>query len=251
MTREIQIFENENFGSVRTAMVDDKVYFCGKDIATALGYSDTAKAIRTHCKGVDEIATPTNGGVQQLKFIPEGDVYRLIVHSKLPEAEKFERWVFDEVLPDIRKHGAYLSDEIIERTLNDMDYLISLANLVKEERAKRKQVEARCSELTVDNQIMKPKADYFDELVDRNLLTGIRETAKELHVPERKFIRFLTDRKFLYRDKHSNLKPYAEHTKDGLFEVKECYNEKTGRKGTQVLITPKGRETFRLLCADI
>ena len=117
-----------------------------------------------------------------LKFIPEGDVYRLIVHSKLPDAEKFERWVFDEVLPDIRKHGAYLSDEIIERTLNDMDYLISLANIVKEERAKRKQVEARCSQLTVDNQIMKPKADYFDELVDRNLLTGIRETAKVIGI---------------------------------------------------------------------
>lgn len=216
-----------------------------------MGYSNPNKAVNDHCRAITKRSTPISGKMQDINFIPEGDVYRLIVHSKLPDAEKFERWVFDEVLPDIRKNGAYLSDEIIERTLNDMDYLISLANIVKEERAKRKQVEARCSELTVDNQIMKPKADYFDELVDRNLLTGIRETAKELHVPERKFISFLTDRKFLYRDKHSNLKPYAEHTKDGLFEVKECYNEKTGWKGTQVLITPKGRETFRLLCADI
>ncbi len=216
-----------------------------------MGYSNPNKAVNDHCRAITKRSTPISGKMQDINFIPEGDVYRLIVHSKLPDAEKFERWVFDEVLPDIRKNGAYLSDEIIERTLNDMDYLISLANIVKEERAKRKQVEARCSELTVDNQIMKPKADYFDELVDRNLLTGIRETAKELHVPEMKFIRFLTDRKFLYRDKHSNLKPYAEHTKDGLFEVKECYNEKTGWKGTQVLITPKGRETFRLLCADI
>ena len=132
MTREIMIFENENFGRVRTVEKDGKIYFCGKDIAEALGYSDTAKAIRTHCKGVDEIATPTNGGIQSLKYIPEGDVYRLIVHSKLPSAEKFERWLFDEVLPEIREHGAYLSDEVIERTLSDMDYLISLANIVKE-----------------------------------------------------------------------------------------------------------------------
>ena len=251
MTREIQIFENENFGSVRTVEIDGKVYLCASDIAKALGYSNPNKAVNDHCRAITKRSTPISGKMQDINFIPKGDVYRLIVLSKLPDAEKFERWVFDEVLPDIRKHGAYLSDEIIERTLNDMDYLISLANIVKEERAKRKQVETRCSELTVDNQIMKPKADYFDELVDRNLLTGIRETAKELHVPERKFIRFLTDRKFLYRDKHSNLKPYAEHTKDGLFEVKECYNEKIGWKGTQVLITPKGRETFRLLCTDI
>ena len=250
MTREIMIFENENFGRVRTVEKDGKIYFCGKDIAEALGYSDTAKAIRTHCKGVDEIATPTNGGIQSLKYIPEGDVYRLIVQSKLPSAEKFERWLFDEVLPEIREHGAYLSDEVIERTLSDMDYLISLANIVKEERAKRKQVEAKCSELTVDNQIMKPKADYFDELVDRNLLTGVRETAKELHVPEKKFTRFLLEQKYMYRDGKKKLKPYAEHTKSGLFEIKECFNEKTGWKGTQVLITPKGRETFRLLCID-
>ena len=235
MTREIMIFENENFGRVRTVEKDGKIYFCGKDIAEALGYSDTAKAIRTHCS---------------LKYIPEGDVYRLIVHSKLPSAEKFERWLFDEVLPEIREHGAYLSDEVIERTLSDMDYLISLANIVKEERAKRKQVEAKCSELTVDNQIMKPKADYFDELVDRNLLTGVRETAKELHVPEKKFTRFLLEQKYMYRDGKKKLKPYAEHTKSGLFEIKECFNEKTGWKGTQVLITPKGRETFRLLCID-
>ena len=108
MTREIMIFENENFGRVRTVEKDGKIYFCGKDIAVALGYSRPADAISAHCKGVAVLPTPTNGGVQSLKYIPEGDVYRLIVHSKLPSAEKFERWLFDEVLPEIREHGAYL-----------------------------------------------------------------------------------------------------------------------------------------------
>lgn len=107
-------------------------------------------------------------------------------------------------------------------------------------------LEAANSSLTVENQIMAPKAEYFDELVDRNLLTNFRETAKELGVKEKDFIRFLLDRKYIYRDKKGKLLPYADKN-DGLFEVKECFNEKTQWRGTQTLITPKGRETFRLL----
>lgn len=103
------------------------------------------------------------------------------------------------------------------------------------------------SELTVKNQIMAPKADYFDELVDRNLLTNFRETAKQLGVREKKFIGFLLEKKYIYRDKKGKLMPYADKN-NGLFELKECYNEKTEWSGTQTLITPKGRETFRLLC---
>ena len=109
-----------------------------------------------------------------------------------------------------------------------------------------KQVRALNSALTVDNQIMKPKADYFDELVERNTLTSFRETAKELGVPPRKFVRFLLDRKYIYRDKKGKLMPY-EDKNNGLFETKECFNDKTQWSGTQTLITPKGRETFRLL----
>lgn len=106
--------------------------------------------------------------------------------------------------------------------------------------------EKRIAELTVTNQIMAPKADYFDELVDRNLLTNFRETAKQLGVKEKVFIQFLLDKKYIYRDKRGKLMPYAEKN-SGLFEIKEQVNEKTGWAGTQTLITPKGRETFRLL----
>lgn len=103
------------------------------------------------------------------------------------------------------------------------------------------------SVLTVENQIMAPKADYFDELVDRNLLTNFRETAKQLGVPPKKFVQFLLDRKYIYRDQRGKLMPYAQHAVAGLFEVKEQVNEKTQWAGTQTLVTPKGRETFRLL----
>lgn len=109
-----------------------------------------------------------------------------------------------------------------------------------------KQVKAINSALTVENQIMAPKAEYFDELVSRNLLTNFRETAKQLEIPPKKFVSFLMDKKFIYRDKRGKLLPY-EDKNNGLFEVKECFNEKTQWSGTQTLVTPKGRETFRLL----
>lgn len=103
------------------------------------------------------------------------------------------------------------------------------------------------AKLVIDVQTMQPKAEYFDELVDRNLLTNFRETAKQLGVGEKKFIAFLLDKKYVYRDKRGKLMPYADKNK-GLFEIKESVNEKSGWSGTQTLITPKGRETFRLLC---
>lgn len=102
------------------------------------------------------------------------------------------------------------------------------------------------SQLTVENQIMQPKADYFDELVDRNLLTSFRETAKQLDIKEKEFIALLLEKKYIYRDKKGKLMPYADKNK-GLFEIKETFNEKTQWSGTQTLITPKGRETFRRL----
>lgn len=106
------------------------------------------------------------------------------------------------------------------------------------------------SRLSVDNAIMLPKAEYFDELVDRNLLTNFRDTAKALMIKERKFINFLLDSKYIYRDQKGKLKPYADKN-NGLFEIKETMNEKTGWVGTQTLITPKGRETFRLLITTL
>lgn len=103
------------------------------------------------------------------------------------------------------------------------------------------------SELSVQNAIMAPKAEYFDQLVERNLLTNFRETAKQMKIGPQKLVDFLLAGKYLYRDKKNKLQPYQRHVDGGLFEVKECFNEKTDWCGTQTLITPKGRETFRLL----
>ena len=99
MENKMQIFENEMFGSIRTLVDGEKVLFCGSDVAKALGYAKPQNAIAAHCKGALKRGILTNGGEQEMSFIHEGDLYRLIVHSKLPAAEKFERWVFDDVLP--------------------------------------------------------------------------------------------------------------------------------------------------------
>lgn len=133
----------------------------------------------------------------------------------------------------------------VEEQWNSPDAI--MARALQLSNAKMKQLQITVSELTVENQIMKPKAEYFDELVDRNLLTGIRETAGELGVKQKQFVTFLLEKKYMYRDKKGKLTAYAKPLSDGLFERKEFMNEKTEWKGTQDLITPKGRETFRLL----
>lgn len=105
---ELTLFNNPDFGEIRTLETNDgKVLFCGKDVAAALGYKETAKAIREHCKGVSEIDTPTKGGIQKMKFIPESDIYRLTFSSKLPNAEKFTDWITEEVIPSIMRTGTY------------------------------------------------------------------------------------------------------------------------------------------------
>lgn len=247
---EIKVFKNPQFGEIRAVEKDGEPWFSGKDVAVALGYSNPHKAIRDHVdnedKGMNETFTP--GGKQVITVINESGLYSLILSSKLPSAKQFKRWVTSEVLPSIRKTGGYLEGQ---EHMSDADLLakaLLVAQRQIEQRDKRiREVQAANSDLTVKNQIMQPKADYFDELVDRNLLTNFRDTAKQLGVKQNTFVKFLLDRKYLYRDKHGNLKPYAAHATNGLFEVRESVNEKTGWAGTQTLVTPKGRETFRLL----
>ena len=133
----------------------------------------------------------------------------------------------------------------LEKDWNSPERVMARALQIADEQIKSLRKEN--SALTVENQIMQPKADYFDQLVDRNLLTSLRDTAKELGIKEKKFIGFLVEKKYLYRDKKGKLTPYAGKA-DDLFTVKECFNEKTNWTGTQTMVTPKGRETFKLLC---
>ena len=238
---EMIIFNNPEFGNIRMVDEDGSVLFCGNDVAKALGYKSPKDAISTHCRGaVKRRLTDSIGREQDTAFIPESDLYRLVFSSKLPTAEKFTDWVTKDVLPAIRKHGGYVNGQ---ESMTPEELMAAALLMAQKTIADR---DARISTLTVENQIMAPKADYFDALVDRNLLTGFRETAKQLGVSPRALVNFLIEKKYVYRDKKGKILPY-EAKNDGLFEVKECLNEKTKWSGVQTLITPKGRETFRLL----
>ena len=242
----LQVF-NYNGNEVRTIQKDGEPWWVLKDVCEVLGLSSTHKVfdrLDEDEKGRNQIPTP--GGEQEMTVINESGLYNVILRSDKPEAKPFRKWVTSEVLPSIRKHGAYMTPETLEQAILNPDMMIKLCTALKDEQDKNKALQAVNSSLTVDNQIMKPKADYFDELVDRNLLTNFRETAKQLQVKEKEFIRFLLEKKFIYRDKRGKIQPYADKN-NGLFEVKEFSNEKTGFASTQTLITPKGRETFRLL----
>lgn len=186
-----------------------------------------------------------------LEYIPENIFYKLCFKAENEVARKFQDIVTDEVLPSIRKYGGYLvgQEEMTEDEI--MAKAILFANKkIEDLQQKNNSLNIENSKLVVSNEVMKPKAEYFDELVDRNLLTNFTETAKELKVKRKNFINFLIDKKYVFRDKKGKLMPYANKN-NGLFEVKEGSNEKTGWAGTQCLITPKGRETFRLLCMDL
>lgn len=244
---DLQIFNHPDFGEVRIVTINDEPWFVGKDVALVLGYQNPQKALRDHVdddeKTVNESFT-VNG--TQAVLINESGLYSLVLSSKLPGAKEFKRWVTSEILPSIRKHGAYMTPETLQAAILNPDTMIHLCQQLKNEQEKNRELSVTNSRLTVENQIMQPKAEYFDELVDRNLLTNFRETAKELECKPKKFVEFLIERKYIYRDKRGKLLPY-ENKNDGLFVVRECFNEKTQWSGTQTMVTPKGRETFRLL----
>ena len=181
------------------------------------------------CRDALKQGIPTNGGIQEMTIITESDVYRLVFRSKLHSAEHFVDWVTSDVLPSIRKTGSY--------TIMPKDYPSALRALADEYEKNQK--------LLVENQAMKPKAEYFDALVDRNLLTNFRTTAKELHIKQNQFISWLLDNKFVYRDKKGSLQPYSEYA--DYFHIKDSKSAAGNWVGTQTLITPKGKEVFRLL----
>lgn len=145
---ELKLFENEEFGQVRMVEIDGKPYFMGSDIAKALGYARPNDAIKQHCRATVKHSTHISGKMQEVNFIGEGDMYRLITHSKLESEERFESWVFDEVLPSIRKHGIYATDNVINNILNNPDFGIELLTKLKEERAARVEAEKKNAILT-------------------------------------------------------------------------------------------------------
>ncbi|HIQ87202.1 MAG TPA: phage antirepressor KilAC domain-containing protein [Candidatus Scatomorpha gallistercoris] len=216
----MEIFNNAEFGSVRIIEENGSFLFCASDVAKALGYSNVHSALQRHCKGVVKRDTVTSTrGIQALTYIPEGDVYRLIVHSKLPSAERFERWVFDEVLPSLRRNGIYITDPLVRQFARDPDFAHAVVDALYEqtERVNR----------------LLPKADYFDAFVDPGDAVPIRIAAKQLGVSEHWLVRLLVGCRMLYRC-NGRLVPYADRRFRGMFVVKE----------RRTMVTPLGKQVL-------
>ncbi|NEX51150.1 BRO family protein [Lactococcus lactis] len=241
---ELQSFNFNNL-PVRTVLIDNEPWFVAKDVADILEYSDTQAMTRRLDK--EDIMTDKLSGMNMKStIINESGLYEAIIGSKKKEVKPFKRWITHEVLPTIRKHGAYMTDSKLEEALLNPDTLINLATQLKQEREEKAQLRALNSTLAVENQIMQPKAQYFDDLVERNLLTSFRDTAKMLKVGQKQLIDWLLENKYIYRDKKNKLMPYAQYN-NVLFEIKESKGATSSWKGAQTLITPVGRETFNLL----
>ena len=187
MNNKLQIFENGEFGTLEVLMIDDKPYFSAVECAAVLGYSNPRDAVLRHCRSVVKRDTPHPQNPQKIMrrgFIPEGDLYRLIIRSKLPAAARFEAWVMDEVLPTIRKHGAYLTDAILEDAIKSQEYAFELLQRLQAEKNKT-------DALLGQVQTLSSKAQYCDRVLMSGGVVPVSIIAKDYGMTAMAFNRLL------------------------------------------------------------
>ena len=235
---DIKIFENQEFGKVRALEIDGKPYFCAADVAKALGYSNCNDAVIRHCRAIVKCDTPISGKIQEVNYIPEGDVYRLIVRSKLPSAEKFEKWVFDEVLPSIRQTGGY------QMTMPQGKELLALAVLEAQ-----KTIEAQ----NKDIERMKPKEIFADAVATSSTTILIGELAKLLRqngidIGQNRLFSWLRENGYLVRRKGTDYNTPTQKSADlGILTTKETvivHSDGSTEVKKTVKVTGKGQQYF-------
>lgn len=238
---EVRVFTNDEFGKVRTVMIDGEPWFVGKDVAEILGYGNTRDALARHVDDEDKgvAKTDTLGGIQDLVVINESGVFSLIISSQLPSAKKFKRWVTSEVLPSIRKNGeykktdSYAIDDPVERA----------KRWIEEQEEKNRQIK----ELTDRNKKMEPKAFVFDQIIDSQMLVNFRDAAKELGISQTQFTGWLMEAGYIYKTNAGEIRPMEKFMGSGLFEVKSYQNPYNNYSGVRTFLTAKGVATFRVL----
>lgn len=273
---DIQIFQNNKFGSVRTTVIDNEPWFVGKDVASVLGYMKPLNAIAKHVEEDDSLKrglTDNLGRTQDTILINESGLYSLVLSSKLPTAKAFKKWVTSEILPTIRKTGGYVDNDdlflntylptaddatrgLFKATLVTMRKQTEMLEAQKREIAEKSSVIGKQQEVIAEQ---KPKADYFDNFMKREGLSNIRDTATQLHIPQNLFVRLLIEQGFLYRtgEQFKNGKTYhggqlrpAANKNNGYFKLKD-FVAPNGYTDKQVFITAKGKAFFREYFADI
>ena len=236
MENKLMIFENEAFGKVRTLNLNGEPWFVAADVCSVLDLSNPTIAVSRLDE--DERAKFNLGRQGDATIVNEPGLYTLVLGSRKPEAKAFKRWITHEVLPNIRKHGVYITDEKLKLFAEHPELLDALMKSLYAAHAENLRHRA-------ERQTLLPKADYYDAFMDADGCTNLRTTAKELNVPERWFARFLQQTGFLYRSPAGNLMPYAIPRNRGLFRVRDYV--RNGHSGAYTLITPMGKSLFREL----
>lgn len=252
MNEQIKIFENPRFGKIRTAGTSDEPLFCLADVCRVLELRTDAVKTRLKNAPISIGVIDSMGREQTAMFINEQNLYRVIMRSDKPQAEPFQDWVCGEVLPSIRKHGAYMTDEIIERTLTDPDYLIRLATELKNEKQKRLAAEQTVEKQTKQLDEQQPKVQYYDAVSKSEGSESFEDVAqtlksKVLRVPDfgqKKLTEILREMKIIF-GKGNNLRAYQEYLNKGYFEaINYPFKDKNGKPhiGHKTLITQCGKQ---------
>ena len=234
---ELQIFNSEEFGQVRTVEINGKPYFVGTDVAKALGYNNPRDAVSRHCRGVVKHDTPTSSGVQSMSYINEGDLYRLIMKSKLPSAERFEKWVMEEVLPSIRKNGGYIAGQ---ETSSD-DELMAKALLVAQNKIAER--DSIIAEKNAQIEQMKPKQIFADAVETSRTSILVGDLAKLIcqngvQIGQKRLFEWMRQNGYLMKYGASRNMPIQKYIEQGLFEIKEN-SIQSPNGNVRLTITPK------------
>lgn len=241
---ELMIFSKPEFGEIRAVEIGGEPWFVAADVCRALEIANTTVALERLDE--DERSKFNLGRQGDTWCVNEPGLYALVLGSRKPEAKAFKRWITHEVIPSIRKTGTYGLPQDYPSALRALadtaEKLQKTEQDLHGERERAREMAGIAAMALVGGDARKVR--YYDELVAKNLLTSIRETANLLKVPEKEFIRWMLAGKFLYRGRRDKLRPYANRIEEGLFELKETSDDGTGRTRVQTLVTPKGREAF-------
>lgn len=238
----MQVFENNEFGKIEVVQDGDKFYFPATKCAKILGYKNPEKAVRDHCKGVNESFTPSAGGTQKTKLIPEGDLYRLIVRSKLESAQRFESWVFDEVIPSIRKNSAYILPELLDELQHSEEKANKLISVLAAEQRQNRVLEKKLDEV-------KPQLHYLKTILDNPTTLPMTAISKDYGMSAKKLNEILCKCKIQYC-RGGVWYLYQEYATRG-YTQSAVIRLSSGRQVIHTKWTQKGREFLYNFLKDI
>lgn len=246
---KMMIFENEQFGQVRTVNMGGEPWFVAVDVCNTLNINNPTAALsrleddERMTLSLSEGHSGQRGGARKLNVVNEFGLYTLILRSRKPEAQAFRRWITHEVIPSIRKNGAYMADAVIAHLEENPELVPEYLNHLRDENARAKELRRQLDTVNGQLAIAQPKADYYNAYVNNEDALCFRYVAKELGVPERKLINYLLDKRFLYRDAHrdSRVFPRAGDRNNPLFLVRD-FHTRSGHRGQYTVLTVAGRE---------